>query len=143
MRVHDRLGLTAVATAGLREVVEDRDELDVVARRRRGDLGEVRQRCDVARLVQAQQQRQREPSARQRRALVGAVDDLGEQRQEDRPQQFGGLRVTDQVERRALVEEAVGGDLAASRGAEHTSEPVGPQQPLRGGLDRGAGAVGL
>jgi hypothetical protein len=57
MAVDDRLGLLAVARARLGEVVEDRDELDVVARRRRSDLGEVRERCNVAGLIEAQQQR--------------------------------------------------------------------------------------
>ena len=43
----------------------------------------------------------------------------------------------------ALVEQAVGGDLAAVGRAGHAAEAVGAQQRLRGGLDRGAGAVGL
>ena len=66
------------------------------------------QRRDVAGLVEAQQQRELEPAAGQRGALVGAVDDLRQQRQEDRPQQLRGLRVTDQVQRRALVQQRVG-----------------------------------
>ncbi len=74
--VDDRLGLLPVAAAGLREVVEDRDELDVVARRGRRDLREVRERRDVARLVEADEQRQREPPALLVGELVGAVDHL-------------------------------------------------------------------
>ncbi len=83
-----------------------------MARRRRGDLGQVRQRRHVARLVEAQQQWQFEPAAGERRALVRAVDDLREQREEDRPQQLRRLGVADQVQRRALVEQPVGRDLA-------------------------------
>ena len=92
--------------------MEDRDQLDVVARRGRGDLGQVRQRRDVAGLVEAQEQRPLEPAAGERRAFVGAVDDLAEQREEDRPQQLRRLGVADQVQRRACVEQPVGGDLA-------------------------------
>jgi hypothetical protein len=83
--VDDGLGLASVAAARLREVVEDRYQLNVVAGRGRRDLGQVRQRRDVAGLVQAQQQRQLEPPAGHGGSLVGAVDDLGQQRQEDRP----------------------------------------------------------
>ncbi len=36
-----------------------------------------------------------------------------------------------------------GGDLARSRRARHPAEAIPPQQRLRGGLDRGAGAIGL
>ena len=137
------LGLAAVAAARLGEVVEDRDELDVVAGRGRGDLGQVGQRRDVAGLVEAQQQRQLQPPPGQGGPLVGAVDDLRQQRQEDRPQQLGRLGVADQVQRRALVQQRVGRDLRRPRRAQHAGEAVGAQQALGRRLDRGAGAVGL
>ena len=41
----------------------------------------------------------------QRRALVGAVDDLAEQGEEDRPQQLRRLGVADQVQRGRVVEQ--------------------------------------
>ena len=77
------------------------------------------------------------------RERIGRVDDLGQQRQEDRAQQLRCLGVTDQVERRVGGEQALGRDLAAVGRAGDAREPVGAQQCLRRRLYRAAGPVGL
>ena len=108
-------GLLAVAAARLSQVVEDRHQLDVVAGRGGGNLSEVRQRGDIARLIQADQQRQLETAAIQSRPFVRSVDHLREQCQEERAQELRGLGVAHQVKRPGLLEEPVGGDLAGAR----------------------------
>jgi hypothetical protein len=50
--VDNRFRLASIARSRLREVVEDRDELDVVTRRRGGDLGEVWERRNVPEFIE-------------------------------------------------------------------------------------------
>jgi len=77
------LGLASVPGVRLCEVVEDGDELDVVARRGRRDLCEVGERRDISELVEAEKQRCGETPAVEVGLLVGVVDEFAEQREED------------------------------------------------------------
>jgi len=126
------------------QVMEDRDELDVVARRRRRDLGEVGQRRDVA----ASSRHSSSGSAQ-----AGPRPGL--------PARRRGRTISDSSARKMDAAAWMpwrprsGRAWRARRGArrprsptrgpsrQHAGEAVGAEQPLGGGFDRRARAVGL
>ena len=102
------------AVGGLAHVLKHREELHALAGAGRGDLVEVRERRDVRRLIQREQQRWLHRFAGLGGALERARGDVGEQRREQPAQATLVIRRGDQIQGVRAVQQPAGADLAVA-----------------------------
>ena len=107
----DRLGAVAApAVVALGDVLQHAEQVHALPGAGGGDLVEVRERRDVADLVQGEQQRRVDRAAGLGAALIRAGDDVGDERGEQAAEASLVVGGRDDVERVGAAEQPVGAD---------------------------------